>query len=108
MTMAESDRPERRQHKRIAFIQEVKVHLIGSLRCSDLSVGGMFLETVQSYGAGTTIELRFKLNDSDEYPIDVQARVVYLYQGIGVGLCFLNLKPEDRQRIEKFVQEESK
>ena len=101
--MAEGGRHERRQHKRIPFISEVKVHAVGSLRCSDLSVGGMFLETIQPYPVGSMIELRFKLNESDEYPIDVQGRVVYQYPGIGVGICFLNLRLEDRQKIETFI-----
>jgi hypothetical protein len=101
--MVEPDFSERRKHKRIPFVSEVKVHAVGSLRCSDLSIGGMFLETVHTYEVGTIIELRFKLSETDEYPIDVQGRVVYQYTGIGVGLCFLNLRPQDRERIEVFI-----
>lgn len=96
---------DRRKHKRISFIKDVEVPGVGNLRCSNLSEGGMFLETVFLYSVGTLLTLGFKLQETNEQPINVQARVVFAYEGIGVGLCFLNLKAEDRIKIEEFIEQ---
>ena len=96
---------ERRQHKRVPFIQDVKIVGGGTVRSTEISVGGMYLEMIQSYPQGAALELRFKLRDTDEEPIQVKAQVLYSHQHVGVGLRFSNLKPEDLKRIEQFVQQ---
>ena len=101
--MAETEQPDRRRQKRIHFIKEVEVAGVGVRRCSDLSTDGMYLETVHSVPVGSICDLQFKLHDSDDHPIQVQASVIYVHQGVGMGLSFVNLKPEDLERIEKFV-----
>lgn len=105
--MSESPSQDRRKHKRIHFIKEVEVIGVGIRRCTDLCCGGMYLETVQSFPEGSLVELRFKLRDTDELPIRVQARVLYVHKGVGAGLCFTNLKSEDRERIERFIENTS-
>jgi len=102
--MDETDRPERRQNKRGPFIQEVEVIGLGIYRCSDLSVGGMYLETVQLFHVGTDLSLRFKINDGEVQPIAVQSRVIYAHEGVGIGLGFVDLKPADHARIVKFIE----
>jgi hypothetical protein len=89
--MTEAENPERRRQKRIPFIKEVEVVGVATRRCSDLSVHGMYLETVHTFSDGTQVDLRFKLNDSDPAPIKVKARVLYRHEGVGVGLGFVNL-----------------
>ena len=103
--MAETEHHERRQHKRLPFIKDVEVPGVGILRCSDLSIGGMYLETVNSFPVGTVLDLQFKLREADEYSIRVQARVVYTHEGMGFGLTFFSLKLEDRQKIENFIEQ---
>jgi len=103
--MTENGGHERRQHKRKPFIKEIEIINVGLLRSSELSVGGMYLETILSYCAGTVLELQFRLRDTDEHPINVQGQVLYSHKHVGVGLSFLNLKLEDRQKIEKFIEE---
>ena len=101
--MAETEQPDRRRQKRIHFIKEVEVTGVGVRRCSDLSTDGMYIETVHSVPVGSICDLQFKLHDSDEHLIKVQASVIYVHQGVGMGLSFVNLKPEDLERIKKFV-----
>jgi len=103
--MTELRQNERRRYRRITFIKEVDAIGVGKLRCSDLDLGGMHLETVHSYPVGTILDLWFKLRDTDEHPILVQAKVVYVLNGMGVGLGFSSIKPEDRQKLEKFIEE---
>ncbi len=101
--MAEAEQPDRRRRKRIHFIKEVEVVGVGIRRCSDLSIDGMYLETVHSAPVGTIFDLKFKLHDSDKQPIKVQACVHYVHEGIGIGVGFVNLKPEDLEQIKKLI-----
>jgi len=102
--MVDTGQPDRRRQKRIHFIKEVEVVGVGMRRCSDLCVDGMYLETVHSVPVGTIFDLKFKLHDSDEQPIKVQACVHYIHPGVGMGLGFVNLKPEDLERIKQFIE----
>lgn len=92
-----------RQSSRAFFCNEVEVVGYGPHRSSDLSVGGMFLETISGYPTGTELQLRFKLKEDDPTPIEVRARVLYSANGIGVGVEFLDTAPEHRMRIAKLV-----
>ncbi|HTN42771.1 MAG TPA: PilZ domain-containing protein [Nitrospiria bacterium] len=103
--MAEADQEERRKNKRIHFIKEVEVVGVGIRRCQDLSVGGMDLDTHEHFPAGTHLNLRFKLHDKDPQPIQILTRVLYVHDGVGIGLGFIDLKPEDQAKILKFVEE---
>jgi c-di-GMP-binding flagellar brake protein YcgR len=104
--MAETGQQKRRQHKRIKFIKEVEVIGVGLFRSLELSAGGMYLETILPYTAGTILHLQFRLVETDENPINVQGCALYSHKCIGIGLGFLNLKEEDRQKIEKFIDQQ--
>lgn len=77
---------------------------VGIRRCSDLSSGGMYLDTHEHFPTGTRLALRFKLRDTDPQPIQVQVRVLYVHEGVGIGVGFIDLKPEDQAKIVKFVE----
>lgn len=102
--MAEPGQEERRKNKRVHFIKEIEVVGVGIRRCSDLSVGGMYLDTHEHFPMGTQLHLRFKLHDADPQPIEIQARVLYVHNGVGIGLGFIDLKPEDRVKVLKFIE----
>jgi c-di-GMP-binding flagellar brake protein YcgR len=95
---------DNRQFKRVSFIQDVEVLGIGHQRCSDLSVGGLYLETVHTFPAGSVVSLRFKLQESDELVITVRAKVVYVHEGMGLGLSFVDLHPLYREKIDNFIK----
>ena len=103
--MADLPSDERRTNKRITFINEVEVVGSGTQRCSDLSIGGMYLETVAVFPQGTLLDLQFKLSGSEERLIKVQARVLYQHPGVGVGLGFVNLSSMDREALVKFIDQ---
>jgi len=93
----------RRKSKRARFIKEIEVAGVGMQRCSDISTGGLYLETVHDFREESAVELRLKLRDIDNNSIVVQARVLYVHKGVGVGLGFVNLTQEDREKIRKFI-----
>lgn len=96
---------ERRTNKRIPFVNEVEVIGIGTRRCSDLSTGGIYLDTTSFFPEGTLLTIRFKLHRSDERPIEVKARALYGMPGLGIGLAFIDLSPENLERIQKFIEQ---
>ena len=104
--MTETGQPERRNHKRISCNQEVEVQGQGIFRCTQISLGGMYLKSTETYSIGALLDLQFKLTNAD-LPIKIQGCVIYNHMHMGFGLGFLNLLSEDRKKIEKFIEQAS-
>ena len=102
--MVEAGQPERRHAKRISFIHEVEVEGLGKLRCLDISCGGMYLESPTSFPKDTVVDLQIKLQESDSQPIRSKARVVYVHEGVGMGLSFIELSEQDSDKIRELVE----
>lgn len=94
---------DKRRAPRISFITKVYIDNVGTLRCSDLSIGGMYLETVSSMGVGTMLAARFKLRGADPEFIVVTMRVAFEHHGMGAGVEFVRITREDARRIAEFV-----
>ena len=94
---------DRRHSQRALFCNEVEVVGYGPRRTADLSAGGMFIETIAAFPRDTVLHLKFKLGEAESPPIVVQARVLYVANGIGVGVEFMDLAPDDRVRIERIL-----
>ena len=96
---------ERRSARRIPYICEVQCEGSGlarlSTRINDLSAEGIFIDSMTCYGVGTILKLRFYVRD---ILIEVSGEVRYGMPQIGMGIHFLDLKPEDRTAIESFVE----
>lgn len=103
--MTENRPHERRIQKRVPFIKEIEIVGFGKRRCTDISIGGLYLETLAAFPEGTLLDLRFKLQDYDPEPILVQCRVTYVHPGLGVGLLFANLSAENREKIDKWMSQ---
>ena len=93
---------EKRRHRRVKILQDIHFGHRGQRRVDDFSEEGMFIATPAGYLPESVLDLKFRLFNDDE-PIEVQAEVRYVQEGVGMGVRFLNLKPEDRKRIKKFV-----
>ena len=102
--LTDTESKDRRVHRRVPFVQEVEVEDIGIRRCSDISVNGMYLESVSSILPDSILHLTFRLNETDTEPIRVTARVLYQHESVGVGLNFISLSPTDRDKLEEYVQ----
>lgn len=103
--MATTENKMRRRYRRVQFINEVEVVDVGTHRSLDLSLGGLYIETVHSFPVDSVVTLRFKLGDADQQAISVTARVLYVHEGIGAGLAFIDLNPHDREKIEQFMEQ---
>lgn len=102
--MTSPDGSEQRKHKRVPFIQDIQVVGVGPLRSSDISLGGMYLDTVNEFSVGSLITIRFKLLETDPEPAELQARVTYTHPSVGVGLSFHEPPPEILDRIRALIE----
>jgi len=88
-----------------------RAHLATQIECEesmslafarDISVGGMFIETSDPMPVGSRLTLRFNLEENEPI-VEVTAEVSYQVGRMGVGVQFLEVKPEDLQRIDAYV-----
>jgi hypothetical protein len=94
---------ERRDAKRIGYICEVECEGDGvrlASRINDLSTTGAFIDSMTTYAPGTILRLRFRIKD---IPIEAECEVRYGMQQMGMGVRFINLKPEYASIIEHFI-----
>lgn len=94
---------ERRDAKRVGYICEVECEGDGvrlASRINDLSTTGAFIDSMTSYAPGTILRLKFRIKD---IPIEADCEVRYGMQQMGMGVRFLNLKPEYLAVLEHFI-----
>jgi hypothetical protein len=97
---------ERRRADRIPYLLEVKCKDFGpgSLRISDLSRTGAFIDTLLSVRIGSVIELGFQLH---ELEINVLAEVRHCVTYIGIGVQFLNLSADEQYFLSFVLAQQS-
>src|SRR5215211_7424697 len=95
---------DRRESKRISYICEVECEGEGvrlASRINDLSTTGAFIDSMSSYAPGTRLKLKFRLK---EHPIEADCEVRYGMRQMGMGVRFINLKPEYLAILEHFIE----
>mgnify|MGYP001796403916 CR=1 FL=1 len=103
-----SDR-DRRGAKRVGCFAEAEIEGIDvshrqQVRLADLSTGGAFIDVRTVLPTGTTARLRFTVLGRD---ISVLAEVRYSMPSFGMGVRFLDLRPEDQAFIEQFISQQA-
>ena len=95
---------ERRRSPRAPLLREVKIQSDGKTsvgRIVDLSVTGAFLETSEEFNLDDKCQLSFTLPGG--VSLTIQSVVCYLHAGLGIGVEFDKLSPEDSDRIKECV-----
>jgi uncharacterized protein DUF4388/PilZ domain-containing protein len=96
---------DRREAKRISYLCEVQCEGAGlnrlATRINDLSITGAFIDSVTCYAAGTLLRLRFHLKD---VLIETAAEVRYTMPKVGMGVLFLDMKPDHRAALESLIE----
>jgi len=104
---AETDPHERRRHARHTFTATVEAVELKSQtriqgRTSDLSRGGCYVDTINSFPAGSIVKMRLT---KETRSFEAQAEVVYSLVGMGMGMKFTNAEPEQLWTVEKWMAE---
>ena len=71
-----------------------------SLRVSELSLGGCFVDTRTQFAAGTPVTIRAMFPTGE---LVFTGRVLYEQQGYGFGVAFDPLPDGTREQLEKFL-----
>ncbi len=99
---------EQRGNPRVDFFRDILCASEGTIvrsQVADLSVGGMFVDTIRTpFAVGSRVTVRFSLRPGDP-PRALDAEVGYVQEGIGMGVRFVGLDEAERQRIAAFVDE---
>src|SRR5205085_10386245 len=96
---------ERREAKRISHICEVECEGAGinrmTTRITDLSTTGVFIDSMINYPPGTPLVLKFRVKDS---LIETHGEVRYSLKQMGMGVRFVDLRPEHLALLEYFIE----
>ncbi len=96
----------KRQHKRVETPQGMWVvwqcgRTEDTSRVKDLSVGGLFVETLRVCPVDATVELHFLVEEGE---ISAKATVRYVKAGSGLGLKFKAVRGEDQARFATMIK----
>ncbi len=98
---------ERRQHARYPFTATVEAVDSTSQariqgRTSDLSRGGCYVDTISSFPKGSIVKMRLM---KENRAFEAHAEVVYSLVGMGMGVKFTEVEPEELWTVEKWLGE---
>ena len=71
-------------------------------KLTDISVGGARIRTPETYQVGSTLSLRFTLGSG----FIASTAVVRYFRSGSLGVEFIDLSSEDREKLEAFVMSE--
>ena len=93
-----------RQYERYSAYRDLSIVYEGhseriSVRTPDFSPKGMFIHTPHYFPQGTVLKLTFLLGRSG-HEVNVRGEVRYCLDGVGVGVEFVEIQPDDKTAIE--------
>lgn len=97
--------PERRRTARYSFIATAEVYDLQSKtrisgRCSDLSVGGCYVDTLAPLSLGSQLRVNIH-HDSREF--SATAVVVYAHPSMGMGITFTHVEDDSRELLRYWI-----
>jgi hypothetical protein len=97
--------PERRVQTRFPFTASADVYELRSQtrlngRCSDLSVGGCYIDTLSPFPVGAVVRVRL-VRDSRAF--ESAAVITYAHNSMGMGLSFTGMKREDQEVLRSWI-----
>jgi hypothetical protein len=100
-------RPENRAQVRFPFTAAAEVYELRSEtsvkgRCSDLSSGGCYVDTLIPFAVGAVVKVRIE-RDAREF--EAAAVVAYALVQMGMGLSFTEIKPDHQDLLRSWIGE---
>jgi len=99
--------PERRTNIRFPLAATSEVFEVRSQtrvhgRCSDISTGGCYVDTLSPFPVGSVVQVRIAREPKEFEAIAV---VTYAHVSMGMGLAFTEIRPEHRQVLRSWIAE---
>ena len=86
----------------MAEATDAKTHTRVTGRISDIGPGGCYFEVMSPFAVGAELYVRITRNEKS---FTANAKVLYSTGGMGMGLIFTNVAPEQRQVLAAWVGE---
>jgi hypothetical protein len=83
--------PARYPFSTAAMVVETRSRACLQSRCSDVSVAGCYVDTINPFPEGAFVQLRLSCGQES---LETAARVCFSHMGMGMGLAFWELTPE--------------
>jgi len=74
-----------------------------AVRAPDISPRGMFIHIPKLFPEGAVLKLEFRLSRSG-HAVKARAEVRYSLPGVGIGVEFVDISPEDEQAIADEIE----
>ncbi len=102
-----SESPERRAQPRFPFTAAADVYELRSQtrvngRCSDLSLGGCYVDTLSPFPVGAVVRLRM---ERATRMFEAAAVVAYAHVQMGMGLAFTEIRREHQEVLGSWIAE---
>ena len=103
----EPEFPERRANTRFAFsvaaeVVELRSQARIASRSSDLGLGGCYVDTLTPFPVGSPVKVRLTQANRT---FEAQAAVTYAHVGMGMGLAFSEVQPDQLATLQDWVRE---
>ena len=103
----EASSADKREHRRFSYFRDLTVNLEGrteqiKLRPNDISTSGMFINTEYLFPEGSIVHISFVLAITGN-KIHVRGEICYSLPGVGIGVKFIEISPEDKRAIEQEI-----
>ncbi|MFQ5817697.1 MAG: PilZ domain-containing protein, partial [Terriglobia bacterium] len=95
---------DRREHRRAHYSAAVEIERGAAIErghTSNVSLGGMLVEMENPLWVGSEFRARVGL---PEGPLEVDCVVKRIIAGTGMGVEFVAMKPNDRERLQKLLE----
>lgn len=100
---------EKRKQKRCDLMAEIQYRCnspVLSARISDISAGGLFIDTVNALDLGAKVKFSLTLYcDNEEETIKGEGIVTWRQETVGMGLRFTRMARSDWEKINKYIAE---
>ncbi len=93
-----------RKHERVPFLAEIILHSASgkrTVRISDLSRGGCYVDTISTMADGETVS--FELVHPNGERLSFNGEVCYSFEGQGFGLKFTDLGDDQKKFLERVL-----
>jgi len=86
---------------RVGYGEKVLINSSETAKAVDISEGGMFLVTGQTYHAGDALSVQFQVPDVS---IRAGAVVKFMVDSVGIGIKFTDIRQDDQETISQYVK----
>jgi hypothetical protein len=97
--------PERRAQGRVPFTAaaqacELRTGMRVNGRCSDISAGGCYIDTLTPLTLGAKVKVRI---ECESRVFKAQAVVAYAHVSMGMGVTFTEIEPQSREVLRSWI-----